>query len=182
MDDIGYTLYKHTTPAGKVYFGITGRSTEERWNNGNGYRGNKHFWSAIKKYGWSAIEHEVLLSGLSKSEAEELERELIEQAGSTDPRIGYNLDCGGSSVGKASNATRKKMAEASRQLWKDPAYREKVVASLRKRTFSTEQRAAISRSRKGKKTFSGNSEEDKRHDEREKRRRGKSRGKVGCAR
>lgn len=30
-----YTVYKHTTPSGKVYIGITGQKPERRWQNGN---------------------------------------------------------------------------------------------------------------------------------------------------
>lgn len=31
------TVYKHTSPSGKVYIGITGREPKLRWDNGNGY-------------------------------------------------------------------------------------------------------------------------------------------------
>ena len=30
-----YTVYKHTSPSGKVYIGITCRKPEYRWNHGN---------------------------------------------------------------------------------------------------------------------------------------------------
>ena len=151
MDTAVYSLYQHTTPAGKVYIGITGRPPEERWNNGNGYRNNRYFWNAIKKYGWKNILHEVLLTGLLKEEAEELEQELISCVDSTNPEHGYNLDLGGSAIGKVSDETKRKMADASRLHWEDPSYREKVVAALKKRTFSAEHRAALAESRRGKK-------------------------------
>lgn len=61
-----YTVYKHTTPSGKVYIGITGRAVEKRWENGSGYKSNKYFYSAIKKYGWDNIKHEIVCTGLSK--------------------------------------------------------------------------------------------------------------------
>lgn len=35
---MGYTVYKHTSPSGKVYIGITKRKPEYRWNKGKGYR------------------------------------------------------------------------------------------------------------------------------------------------
>lgn len=38
-----YTVYKHTTPSGKVYVGITKQKPEQRWDNGNGYKKNEHF-------------------------------------------------------------------------------------------------------------------------------------------
>lgn len=36
-----YTVYKHTTPSGKVYIGITKQKPWQRWNNGNGYKNNE---------------------------------------------------------------------------------------------------------------------------------------------
>ena len=33
-----YAVYKHTTPSGKVYIGITGRAVEKRWENGKVYK------------------------------------------------------------------------------------------------------------------------------------------------
>lgn len=37
MQDKRYYLYRHTTPSGKVYIGITCQKPENRWNNGRGY-------------------------------------------------------------------------------------------------------------------------------------------------
>ena len=55
-----YVVYKHTSPSGKVYIGITGQDIHRRWrNNGEGYRGQL-FYNAIKKYGWENISHEIL--------------------------------------------------------------------------------------------------------------------------
>ena len=42
-----YTVYKHTSPSGKVYIGITGKKVEERWEYGYGYR-KQVFGKAIK--------------------------------------------------------------------------------------------------------------------------------------
>lgn len=33
-----YTVYKHTSPSGKVYIGITKKKPEYRWNHGRGYK------------------------------------------------------------------------------------------------------------------------------------------------
>lgn len=90
-----YTVYKHTTPSGKVYIGITGKKPEKRWNYGNGYRENKHFYRAIRKYGWKNIEHEIVENGLTKQQACDLEIELIAKYDATDPRKGYNISTGG---------------------------------------------------------------------------------------
>lgn len=110
-----YTVYKHTTPSGKVYIGITKQKPEQRWENGNGYQSNKHFYSAIQKYGWDNIEHEIVENGLTKQQACDLEIELIAEYHATDPRYGYNISTGGecSSVGiHLSAETRRKMSES----------------------------------------------------------------------
>lgn len=90
-----YTVYKHTAPSGKVYIGITGKKPGKRWNYGNGYRENKHFYRAIRKYGWKNIEHEIVENGLTKQQACDLEIELIAKYDATDPRKGYNISTGG---------------------------------------------------------------------------------------
>ena len=72
-----YCVYKHTSPNGKVYIGITGENPNKRWQNGKGYKPNKHFYSAIEMYGWENIKHEILYSGLSKSEACKIEVMII---------------------------------------------------------------------------------------------------------
>ena len=74
---MAYTVYKHTSPSGKVYIGITSKNVKERWNYGQGYRNNEHFWRAIQKYGWKSIEHTILYENLTKSQACEKEKELI---------------------------------------------------------------------------------------------------------
>lgn len=94
-----YTVYKHTTPGGKVYIGITSKSPAKRWENGGGYRYNKHFSSAIKLYGWENIKHEVIKDGLTRSEAAALEIELIALYDSTNPAKGYNKSTGGECSG-----------------------------------------------------------------------------------
>ena len=53
-----YTVYKHTSPNGKVYIGITCKPTKARWKNGKGYKNNDYFYNAILKYGWENFSHE----------------------------------------------------------------------------------------------------------------------------
>ena len=90
-----YTVYKHTSPSGKVYIGITGVKPEVRWKSGSGYRNNKHFKSAIQKYGWDNFKHEILFEKLTKEEAEQKEIELIAYYKSAKQEFGYNLSTGG---------------------------------------------------------------------------------------
>ena len=105
-----YCVYIHTTPCGKVYIGITGQDVSSRWRNGHGYKKNSYFWKAIEKYGWQNIKHEILFDNITKEEAEAKEIELIKQYGSTDYLKGYNIDNGGNSIGKRSEATKKKIS------------------------------------------------------------------------
>ncbi len=95
MADVKWSVYKHTCPNGKVYIGITSKNCENRWRNGHGYRNNKHFHSAIVKYGWDNIEHEVIVDGLSKELAHTVESLLIAWYMSNDPHFGYNHSSGG---------------------------------------------------------------------------------------
>ena len=64
--DGNYSVYKHITPSGKVYIGLTGNEPKRRWDCGHGYKSNPHFWNAIKLYGWKNIKHEDMynLGGL----------------------------------------------------------------------------------------------------------------------
>lgn len=88
-----WSLYRHTSPSGKVYIGITSRSPEVRWGkNGCYYRGQV-FVSAIMKYGWDNIKHEVLFTNLSEEKAKHLEIELIRHYKNLG--ISYNMTDGG---------------------------------------------------------------------------------------
>lgn len=76
--DKEFVIYKHTSPSGKVYIGQTCMNVWVRWlHNGKGYMRNPIFWKAIQKYGWDNFTHEILLEGLSKSEANYAEIYLI---------------------------------------------------------------------------------------------------------
>lgn len=107
-----YLVYMHEFPDGKVYVGMTSRKPWERWKGGHGYSDQPQVWQAIVAYGWKNIRHRVIKSGLTKPEAEALERTLIEMCRANDPAYGYNIENGGLSVGKTSDATRQKFREA----------------------------------------------------------------------
>ena len=114
---MSYCVYKHTTPSGKVYIGITSKKPEKRWNYGNGYVGNEYFFKAIKKYGWDNITHEILLSGLSRDEAGEKEREFISEFHSFDRKYGYNLTTGGEKGRQHDATSRAKMSESKKGMY-----------------------------------------------------------------
>lgn len=107
-----YTVYKHTSPSNKIYIGVTSQVPEARWKNGNGYVENEYFTRAIKKYGWDNIKHEILATGLTKNEAEKMEIELINLHKSNNRKFGYNIENGGSLIGKHSDYTKKKISES----------------------------------------------------------------------
>lgn len=91
-----YAVYVHINKInGKIYVGITCRNPKKRWSNGNGYKCKSKFWNAIQKYGWDNFEHEIFATNLTKEEACNMERLLIQNLQTTDDRYGYNMDEGG---------------------------------------------------------------------------------------
>lgn len=105
-----YTVYQHKNKInGKIYIGITMRSTKERWGvNGCNYKTSPHFYAAIKKYGWNNFEHNILFTNLSKDEACIKEKELIKKYNSMDRNFGYNSTSGGETFTLSDEARRKK--------------------------------------------------------------------------
>ena len=75
----GWSVYKHTFPDGKEYIGITSGSPESRWIGGRGYANQKRVFSAILRFGWDNIRHDIVASGLSEGEARVLEQEMIRE-------------------------------------------------------------------------------------------------------
>ena len=109
--DKKYTVYKHTSPEGKVYIGCTSLTPERRWNNG--YQHNREFDEDIERLGWDNFEHEIISSSMSEADAYDLEKELIHKYNSTDPDRGYNKSTGGKySYGfRHSEDTKRKLSE-----------------------------------------------------------------------
>ena len=90
-----WSVYKHTSPSGKVYIGIA-KDVKHRWrNNGSGYKGSTRIWYAIQKYGWDNFNHEIVAKNLTRQEACDMEILLIKKYKSTDSNYGYNLTTGG---------------------------------------------------------------------------------------
>ena len=89
-----WIVYRHTSPSGKVYIGITSRSAEERWGkNGYGYKRQRYFSNAIRKYGWQNFKHEILHSKLPEHMAKAIEAILVKYY--KDLGISYNVADGG---------------------------------------------------------------------------------------
>lgn len=105
--ELKFIIYRHQSPSGKNYIGVTSQTPEGRWQNGNGYT-SQVFHNAIAKYGWEAFTHYLwttegwaeypLHRGLapyicSMNEACELERKFIAEFDSM--KNGYNCSPGG---------------------------------------------------------------------------------------
>ena len=139
---MGYVVYCHTNKInGKRYIGITSRKPEYRWKNGEGYSHNHHFYCSIKKYGWDNFSHDILYSDLSKEEAWEIEKSLIEKYGTTNQDKGYNIGTGGEHGAEGSRRTEAQKIKKSAQMksiMNDPAIVEKIRQSRRGIKFSDE--------------------------------------------
>ena len=107
-----YIVYRHTSPNGKMYVGITHLMPKRRWHNGRGYVHNQHFSNAIKKYGWDNFKHEILLEGLTKEQAQLAEKLFIGYWDLMNQDKGYNLTSGGEVGKEMSEETRTKMSNA----------------------------------------------------------------------
>lgn len=150
-----YVVYKHTSPSGKVYIGITSQKPEYRWSNGMKYSDQPLFFAAIVKYGWINMEHEVLFEHLTYEEAADIETKLIEQFDSTNPSKGYNISRGASVFPfetferkemskEAKSALKIKKAEATRKSWADPEVRERRMRGLVEVSKNPEYRRRVS--------------------------------------
>lgn len=153
-----YSVYKHTTPSGKVYIGITCQPPKRRWRRGEGYKPTDGkttpFYTAIQKYGWDAIEHEIIASGLTREEACELEIKTIKEYNSQDRRYGYNVLKGGDvPLADCPEQVKERMRESSLKKWqrdeyikshmgdshwtRQQGYSEKSIEAMRKRNLGT---------------------------------------------
>lgn len=150
-----YTVYKHISPEGKTYVGMTSKPVEQRWGfNGNQYSRNKRLFADIKKFGWENFSHLIVATNLTKEEAEALEEKTIKDCDSTNPNKGYNIAYGSTSRGlKASQETKDKQSIAKLgkpHVWTKEAKR-KLSESKKGVVFTEEHKRKLSESHKGKK-------------------------------
>ena len=159
---MSYWVYVHTCPNGKRYVGCTTRvKPERRWARGNGYQYNKHFYSAIQKYGWSSIKHEAW-ELTCKSEMYYAEKYLIAYYHTTESEFGYNNSSGGESGGLGctkSEETRKKMSQVKKGKSYSEETKRRISEALKGKHHSEETRKHLSEVRKGRIL----SEEHKKH-------------------
>lgn len=126
-----WTVYEHISPSGKVYVGITCQNPKKRWKGGAGYvRTDNHqplFANAILKYGWDNIEHKIVATGLTKEEANELEKALITQYKVL--KKSYNITDGGDGgLGtKHTEETKRHLSEIKKGKKLSEEHRRKIV-------------------------------------------------------
>ena len=111
--DHNYTVYKLTLTDGRVYIGMTRQTLNKRCRK-NAYDGCPRIGPAIREYGMDAFKVDTIAKHLTKSEAEEIERDTISLYDSTDPDKGFNVALGGNIVGRHSAVTRKKMSDCQK--------------------------------------------------------------------
>ncbi len=111
-----YTIYRHITPSGKSYVGITRmKYLSQRFKkNGIGYKSCPLFYKAIQKYGWDNIKHEILEQNVTEDKIDEREKYWISYYQSNNRTFGYNIEEGGYCVRTFSPETRKKISDAKK--------------------------------------------------------------------
>lgn len=149
MEENNYVVYRHTSPSGKVYIGITSLKPEKRWRNGEGYKGCYKFYNAIQKYGWDNIKHEIIFSGLNEDSAKLIEEIFIYYY--KQQNISLNITDGGDGM-KGYHHTeeaKKKISEAGKNPSEET--RKKIGAAQKGKILSEETRKKIGASLKGHK-------------------------------
>lgn len=144
-----YKLYIHEFPNGKAYVGITSQDVEARWRRGEGYK-NQFVYKAILKYGWDEILHRVLISGMTKEEAEEKEMYYISALKTNRLEYGYNVANGGNCYGTHSEETKRKIAESNAKRVCTEETRRKIRQGNIGKTLTEEQKEKISKSLQGR--------------------------------
>jgi group I intron endonuclease len=113
MSESIYLIYKHTSPSGKSYIGQTKNYKQRCLRHKSTRSGEcRAFYNAIKKYGWDAFSHDILVENLSLDEANKFEQQYIIEYYSMVPG-GYNLQTGGLNY-IVSDETKRRIGEKSK--------------------------------------------------------------------
>ena len=159
--ELRWCVYMHTSPSGKKYIGITSKTPNKRWQNGNGYLRKKDgikydqpaMACAVLKYpDWeNQWKHEILFENLNEYDAKSIEKDLISKYQTTDSRFGYNITGGGDGhVGHSpSEETRKKISESVKQSMTPDIIAKKRDYALHRPKVSEETRKKQSESHSG---------------------------------
>lgn len=158
-----FTVYKHTSPSGKIYIGITSTSVKKRWANGNGYKTQPLMKKAIEKYGWDNFTHEIIATNIDRETAYEMEKYFISKFKSNEKEFGYNISAGGEKTALGLKRTQEqiqKMRERALGHHHTEETRKKIsLANSGKNNFmygkkhSNETKLKISKANKGSKGY-----------------------------
>lgn len=113
-------LYVHTNEVTeKSYVGQTWQKPRRRWQNQSshaevGRNACPYLCAAIRKYGWGSFTHQVVAEPQTQDSLDNLEKIWIILLQSADSRFGYNLQLGGSNIGRLSDAMKKEISEYQR--------------------------------------------------------------------
>ena len=153
-----YCVYCHTSPSGKRYIGITSQKPNNRWCGGSGYKYNTHFWSAIQKYGWGNFTHDILKIDLTLEEASEIEKRLINEFQTRNPKYGYNISEGGYGGGHPTSEETKRLISEIKRGKPCPEHQKRLLAKINKGKIPTNLEAIHKSNQKRVKQFdiSGN--------------------------
>lgn len=141
-----FCVYIHTnTVNGKRYVGQTCQKNPAcRWHkDGSGYKDNEHFTRAIKKYGWNAFTHVIVVSGLTLEEANLAESLLIEYFDTTNPSNGYNKKGGGNN-GFMSEESKQRISKANKGRKRSSEYCKSLSERMKGHEVSHELRSILS--------------------------------------
>jgi len=89
-----HTVYKLTSPDGKVYIGQTSCNLPRRCQRGKNYKRNPELTADIQQYGWDNFTLEILRENISGRHADIIERLAIVHYHALFPD-GYNKERGG---------------------------------------------------------------------------------------
>lgn len=150
-----YTVYKLTSPSGKIYVGWTGRQLKKRLQDHmsevrRGYQ--RPIQKALRKYPLDQWQQEILLETVDYKQSILTEVESIKKHNTTDPSIGYNISTGGEygATGvKRSDEYKSKMRDAKKkQVWRStPEHGAKISAALKGHPPSDKQKEATRKAR-----------------------------------
>jgi group I intron endonuclease len=147
MEEKIYCIYKHTTPSGKAYIGLTKNFKERCYQHKHkrGYNACPALSAAIDKYGWDNIKHEILISNLTLDQANRYEEFYIKEYDTLFPN-GYNIREGGYQY-KITEETKAKISKTLTGRKTDP----EVVAKMTEYKRLPEQRKLAAEKQTGKK-------------------------------
>jgi hypothetical protein len=141
-----YLVYKHTSPSGKSYIGITKNYKARCRQHREARSGCLIFKAAIQLYGWDNFTHDILIDNLTLDEANTLEQFYIKENNTLSPG-GYNLTAGGGGC-TPSEETRTKMSMAGTGRERTEETKSKISAANKGKTLSPESIAKRTAARK----------------------------------